>query len=1148
MSDLTSRASLDQARASDPEVSAWVSANAGSGKTHVLVNRVIRLMLTGTSPEKILCLTYTRAAAAEMSNRLYQELAKWIPLDDDALISKIHENTGHIRFNKDQLAEPRRLFAHALETPGGLKIQTIHAFCEQLLHRFPLEAGITSSFKVMDDREAKDMLAKIRSDFFGTIQNADDNRTVNFLAEVIKFSGGQNSFDDLLETLLNKRDDLQAVYQDLSGAATRLASALKIDLEGTEGSIISQAINGFDRKTLNDLQQVLESRPLKTDKDQAAILKKLLTSENDRAVFEHLKELTLTKKGLPKANTKLCSKKCGEEHPEVLEALQDEAIRLVGFLDKIKSVSILHATNALLHIGKIITDQYDAEKKRLGFYDYHDLIAKVLAMFAEMPDAAWVLYKLDGGLDHILIDEAQDTSPAQWDIIQFLADDFFSGAGARHEIKRSIFAVGDRKQSIYSFQGAAPESFDQRKLYFEQVVKQADRSFSEVDFDVSFRSTVQVLNLVDEVFKQPLAAQGVENTIHSAVRTKAAGVVELWPVEEKSAVEKGSIWIPKTGERSDRHPRVQLAEKIARKIRYWLNSREILSSENRPIRPGDILILVRRRTQMMDALVRALKLAKVPVAGVDRLRLTHHIAVQDLMALARFTLLPQDDLNFAGLLKSSLLEKDDGSLFDDDDLIAIAASRDKRSVWGAFLKCVDDGAAYMETKAQLQAWTIQARQLLPFEFFSKVLSADQKRTTMLKRLGTEASEPIDAFLLLAQDFERTNVPTLQGFLSWIETGDTEIKREMEKNDDEVRIMTVHGAKGLEAKIVILPDTYDVPDTRNTPKIMNIGDNTPIWRLKKDFEIGLTNDLKAKYLAETLDEYNRLLYVAMTRAEDRLYIGGAESNNTINERSWYKLISNVLSRHEFEATDDVFGKVWRIAGAEEKTGTSKQSSESSTELAVLLPGWVYEKPLQNPGPDNWVVPSKLGSDGTGITEHSISPLSGLSENRFARGNLIHKMLQYLPEVTPDRQKQVAREYMNTHGSNLSEKEQDETLAEIETILTDSRFSTVFAPGSIAEAPIVARIKTATGEELILNGQIDRLCIQNEQILIVDYKTNRPPPASMNAVNLQYIRQLAAYRLALLEIYPNHTIHAGLLWTHNAVLMEIDEKYLIDVFSR
>ncbi len=1147
MSDLSTQANNDQARASDPGVSAWVSANAGSGKTHVLVNRVIRLMLTGTPPEKILCLTYTRAAAAEMSNRLYERLAEWIPLDDEALIDKIHKNTGHGRFTTEELAAPRRLFARALETPGGLKIQTIHAFCDQLLHRFPLEAGVTSGFSVMDDRQAQELLAKVRADFFALSEKKGNGQLRDGLSDVIKFSGSQKIFNELLEKLLDSRDELTPVYRDMDAASTRLAAALNIAPHETAETVSAMARDCLDRPALKQAWAVLEGQPTKTDRAQAIQLGKILAARTDGEIFELLKSLTHSPKGTLKADSGLCTKKCAANHPDVLATMQGLADCAVELIDKIKAIDVLHATIAALQIGKIITASYQAEKNRLGVYDYHDLIGKVLAMFAQMPDAAWVLYKLDGGLDHILIDEAQDTSPAQWDIIQFLADDFFSGAGARAETPRSIFAVGDRKQSIYSFQGADPASFDLRKQYFQQVVRQSGQKFVPVDFEVSFRSTTPVLELVDQVFEQPEAAKGVDKTVHSAQRKNAPGLVELWPMEEKSPSEKRSAWVPETGAEIDAPAQVRLAQKIAQKIASWLELGQILESKNRPIRPGDILILVRKRTRLMAALVRALKLADVRVAGVDRLKLTRDIAIQDLMALARFVLTPRDDLNFAGLLKSSLLKKNGSAPFDDDDLILVAAQRGGRSVWSAFLNVAETNGAYWQAKDDLARWQGRAETMLPFEFFSNVLNTDNKRKIMLERLGSEASEPIDAFLELAQEYEKNNVATLQGFLSWVETGDTEIKREMEKSDNEVRIMTVHGAKGLEADIVILPDTFELPDGKNIPKILNFDQTTPVWRLKSALETRTVNKLKQQYLDDGREELNRLLYVAMTRACDRLYIGAAEpKKGQLQPDSWYQLVHNVLGKAEYLTPDPVFGQVWQISGnqgaeapAHKESGTDKKSTP--------LPDWIAKIPPVGKPATEWTAPSRIGLDGAENNEVFVSPLTAQTSNRFLRGNLIHKMLQYLPDITPARRKTTAERYIASHGGDLTDEDQTATLSEIMAILEDGKFAAVFAPGSMAEAPVVARIKTNTGQELTLNGQIDRLCITDNEILIIDYKTNRPPPASENSVNPQYIAQLAAYRLALLKIYPDRPVRAGLLWTHSGFLMEIDEKLLEAAFS-
>ncbi|HFC05157.1 MAG TPA: hypothetical protein ENJ55_05570, partial [Rhizobiales bacterium] len=554
---------------------------------------------------------------------------------------------------------------------------------------------------------------------------------------------------DLLASILGRRNELEIVYEDLQAASCRLAKALGIGVNDTFESLVTESKAGWNLTALETAKKVLASQPGSTNQTTSMLLDRLLKTDKASDVFDVLFKITHTAKGTMKTDRSLCSPKCAKEFPDTLQALQELAVSASQLIEKINAVKILKTTESAMYVGKIITQEYDAEKNRLGVYDYQDLISKVLGMFSRMPDAAWVLYKLDGGLDHILIDEAQDTSPAQWDIIQFLADDFFTGAGARPDILRSIFAVGDRKQSIYSFQGAAPESFDLRHRYFRQVVRQCGLKFESVDFEVSFRSTSPVLELVDEVFAQAIAAEGVDKTIHSAQRATAPGLVELWPLEEKASTEKHSAWVPHSNPASESQAQVRLAQKIARKIRLWLDSGERLHSVDRAVRPGDILILVRKRTLFMAALVRALKLAGVPVAGVDRLLLTRHIAVQDMLALAQFVLTPQDDLNFAGLLKSTLLSRNDGSPFDDDDLIFISTNRGDKSLWAAFLDASENSDFYSNARSELEKWRDLAGQVPPFEFFSGVLITDQKRKNILKRLGSEAGEPIDAFLALA---------------------------------------------------------------------------------------------------------------------------------------------------------------------------------------------------------------------------------------------------------------------------------------------------------------------------------------------------------------------------------------------------------------
>lgn len=1125
-------ASVDQTRASDPDASAWVTANAGSGKTHVLVNRVIRLLLTGTEPEKILCLTFTRAAAAQMSNRLFETLARWIPLDDDQLIEQIHQNTGHYKISKTELAAPRRLFARALETPGGLKIQTIHAFCEKLLHKFPLEAGVTPRFKVMDDRQAADLSAKIKNEFlFGLADTSE-------LAQVVKYAGGQKGFDELLAHILEKREELRLAFENPKQALAALANHLNVPDAITVDDITNEIVDQVDRQRLQTFQALLADSDSKRNQEKADLIIAFLVSRNNAQAKDHLVSMFF------KANLEifspgfLVSGEVSKSNPEILEYFLAQAERIKALLEIEKNLNTLEATKALIAIGTDIVSRYDLAKQNAGYYDYADLVARVLDMFSRMPDSAWVLYKLDGGIDHILVDEAQDTSPQQWQIIRFLADDFFAGDSARTGSGRTIFAVGDRKQSIYSFQGAAPEEFDRQKEYFGKMAKQANAGFSPVELLISYRSTGQILQTVDGVFAQQQAQKGVGKTVHEAIRLQEndRGLTELWPLIEPPDKQQTNAWtLPGKGD-ENRDPRVELAEKIAARIKIWLDEKIMLDSKNAPLAPDDILILVRNRTTLMPAIVRALKAAEIPVAGVDRLLLTDHIAVRDLLALARFTLLPQDDLALACLLKSPLPVPLEARALDDDDLIRLAAGRGGASVWQQLYLAADEDENYRPVYEQLSQWISLAKTRRPYEFFSTVLTSHQGRHRLLTRLGSEAAEPLDVFLELAREYERFNTPDLQGFVHWVSSGDAEIKRELEQNAGEVRVMTVHGAKGLEAPVVIIADSCEVPNGRRPPKIFVNGEGLPIWSLKKDLQASAAKQMASKHLDDNLDEYNRLFYVAMTRARDRLYIAGAQKQAKLKEESWYHLAAERLKHDKYRVDDEVFGSVWRF-GQQPQSDSGSALAAGPETPGSKLPDWIAVRPAQLEIPEKWLSPSRLRQSDTDSPETHNSALAAQAGDRFVRGNIIHKLLQYLPDIDKSQRRAKAEAYLASNAVALDEESRGEMLKEVFNVLEDPVFADIFAEDSIAEVPVVGEVVLANDNRKVINGQIDRLCVTPGQVLVIDYKTNRPPPADIADADISYIRQLAAYRQVLSGIYPDRQIRAGLLWTHNATLMEV-----------
>ena len=1169
MSKPAQSASGNQNRASDPEASVWVSANAGSGKTHVLVNRVIRLLLDGAAPDKILCLTFTRAAAAEMAGRLYDTLSAWIPLSDKELIGRLRAISGPGQFG-GKLSRARQLFARALETPGGLKVQTIHAFCERLLQWFPVEAGVVPGFEVLSGRDADSLLAAARARVLALAHDDPASAYAGALHTVVSYAG-DDSFTGLLKEILAKRRDLAGVFApgaDGKALMDRLAARLGLAPDDNVEEIAREAMAGVERAPYAAALELINGREGKRDAAQAVLIEKLLAARDAGQGFELLKALYLTRALTPKTDDFVLTKKACEQDPATGEFMRRERARTAGLFERERAAIALEATGALLVLARAITAAYEDAKRRTGRFDYDDLINYTLALFSQNASAPWVLYRLDGGLDHILVDEAQDNSEDQWQIIRHMADEFFAGGDERPGLQRTIFAVGDRKQSIFSFQGADPEAFDAMLAYFQDRVRGAQRSFQKVALGVSFRSSMQVLGAVDEVFSSAGAARGlhepgVDQILHEAWRRGARGLVEIWPLPDLIEAPPGNGWQPLSGQAGPQHPAVAMAGRIAALIKGWIESGEKLKDENRPVTCGDILILLRNRSRMMDPLVRSLKAAGLPVAGADRLVLTRHIAVQDLIALGRFVLLADDDLVLASVLKSPLVWRDDGAPFNDDDLFDLCHRRGTATVWQQLGRAVAAGAPYATALARLKSWRALSGYVPVHAFYARVLTGDGGRRALTQRLGAQAGEPIDAFINLALEYDSAHTATLQNFLDWIEASDDEIKRDMDLAGDEIRIMTVHGAKGLEAPVVFLPDCCSMPDDRNDPALVfsmdqDGGNPLALWRLKKDLQARAIQALVDEGHARRDEEYNRLLYVAMTRARDRLYIAGFETKNKkCKPSSWYGLIKQALvDTGKAREVRDENGAIlcWRMAPGDDTTGKAAPApaGPAVADAPCALPDWALTSPVPETGRLHWLAPSRLGAgsldpDAAPVpdgrfkdaraqavdSQSALSPLAGQAGNRFQRGTLIHTLLQNLPDIAPEQRRARAHTWLAAAAGDLSQRVRDDLAEEVLAVMNEPGFAPVFAPGSLAEVSVAALMGPGRG----LAGQIDRLAITPGEVLIVDYKTSRPPPADVTGVAPLYLRQLAAYAGALAAIYPERRIRCALLWTCGPRFMEI-----------
>jgi ATP-dependent helicase/nuclease subunit A len=1139
-------ADANQARASDPSASAWVSANAGTGKTEVLVRRVLRLLLAGFEPQRILCLTYTKMAAAEMQNRLLGDLAAWATTDEGELGERLKRVLSR-EPDGTELQAARRLFARTLEAKGGLKIFTIHAFCERLLQRFPLEAGVTPHFTVLEESEAVRLKAEAFDAVMAHAAAEREGPLGRALSRIVAVTG-EDGFRKIIDVVLGERGAIARMIGLHGGVAdwtraeaTSLKRLFGLDEDVTEAKLTEDLANVLSDSEIDD---VLASLDGELGPNDAKVKKRLASTRGTTgdARIAGLTPIFLTEKGTPRKS--IFTNTLSKEEPERCARLEEAKAEFAALHLQHAQLACAETSAAMLLLADAIQADYARAKEDEAALDYDDLILKTEALLSRAGAAAWVLFKIDGGVDHILVDEAQDTNPEQWSIITRLAEEFFAGAG-RSEAVRTLFAVGDEKQSIYSFQGADPICFGGVGRTFRPKAATIGQVWNDVPLTLSFRSTEAVLKAVDAVFAQQIAAKGLifggTGTIeHQAFRTGQAGIVELWPVVIQDKPEPAEAFEPWKEGTAPPHAVDVLCRRIAKQIKAWLDNSELLEAEGRPIRRGDILILVRRREPFTAPMIRALKREKIAVAGADRMLLLQQLAVMDLIALADVLLMPDDDLSLAVVLKSPLLG------LNDDDLFDLARER-KVSLWNVLHRKATDNPRYREAADLLNRWLARVDQIPPYEFILDLLGENDQemRKRILSRLGPATAEALDEFLDLALAFDRESAPSLQGFINYLRTTEVEIKRDMEQKRDEVRIMTVHGAKGLQAPIVFLPDTCMAPRPQGAGihRLKRHGHPEEeidhiVWPAGAVFEP--IEAAKKTARQDDLEEHNRLLYVAMTRARDRLYICGWSNKEAPESASWYTLIETGLRGLLTEDAGFDGDKVRRLQCPQ--TVPVKSCDHDAAELeAPPLPDWASSPAPPEP-PRELLTPSGLGAlmgdpDGRFAEQTALGPKALASDRRFARGRLTHTLLQHLPQVPAADQERAARAFVAARGHDLSEDLREEIVNETLGIVQNPVFAPLFQPGSLGEVPIVARFG-----ERELSGQIDRLAIDDDGILVLDYKTNRPPPNSPDEVASAYVAQLAAYRAALRELFRDRPLRAAIVWTDGPKLMEIPSTLL------
>ncbi len=1121
---------VKQWRASDPLYNVWVSASAGTGKTKVLSDRVLRLLLPrhngqgATPPHRILCLTYTKAAASEMTLRINERLAQWVIMSDEALAESLKKTTGSMPDEK-MLRAARQLFARVVDTPGGLKIMTIHAFCQSILGRFPLEAGILPQIEILDDGMARELLRQSVLD----VVKGDQEGAERFSRLVIEL--GEAALFDRLKDCLGQRDQMEDFFQRHTNIADQEA-ALRAAFDApavSEDELCRQVISSFDRTEFMDFAQAM-AQGLKTDQAHSEKLYHWLSlSEAEKiAAVDDMTQVFLTKEKTPRK----LSAHMKATFPNAEGFHDDISMTLIALADQIAAIKQVYLTLDILNIAHAVESHFMQQKRAQGMLDYNDLILTTYRLLTYAKKAVpWVLYKLDGGIDHILLDEAQDTNPIQWDIIKLFADEFFQNP--QEGALRTLFVVGDEKQSIYRFQGAALEDFQFMRTYFALQAATYGAPWHDESLTISFRSTRSVLGFVDAAFASPrmqndIGVQDGDVLQHISFRRRQEGRVTLWPLIPYEKKEKPDVWELPINIKERMSSRARLADKIAQQIKQWISEGRPLISKGRSIEPGDIMVLVRSRNEFVEHLIRALKAQFIPVSGADRLVLNEHIAVKDLLSLAKFALQSRDDLALAEILKSPFIG------WDDETLEQVAHGR-TGTLWQS-LRASQHGDVIDWLEA------IQGRvNDAPFEFFFDVINhpcpADERSglRALQARLGGDCLDVVDEFLIAVQTYQLQQSRLLQSFMVWQTQNPIEIKREFEGQENAVRIMTVHGAKGLQAPIVFLPDTLRGSSAiqKNVPRLIfprRSGADVPMWSPRKEVDSKNYIKIHDKIAAQENAEYKRLFYVAATRAEDELIICGAEGGHKGHEDSWYYYAQN-----GFEALGDAVEQedeclIYRHL--QDPSADSEASKVYHAQQNVApLPEWVFRNAPEEPLPPRPLRPSRPSEEEPSV----LSPRQQDGHRRYRRGLLTHTLLQFLPAIADDKRAQVGKLYLDRQAKDLEESVREDILREVLTLMRESAFADIFGPNSQAEVAVSGLLPSGR----LISGQIDRLVVRGDEVLIIDYKTNRPQPAAPSDVPPVYMAQMRAYKEALMKIYPDKQIRAALLWTYGAVLMELPD---------
>jgi ATP-dependent helicase/nuclease subunit A len=1151
--EISDDARARQQKASKPNDWVWVTANAGSGKTHVLAERVIRLLLEGVEPSRILCLTYTKVAAAQMRSRVFQGLANFAIADDFRLKDEL-KKLGSTRNGAADLERARRLFAEALETPGGLKIQTIHAFCEMVLRRFPLEANIAGHFELLQGHAETVLIAEARMRLILKASDSNNHPELAAAFSHVFAVAGEDGLEKLVDAAINLRGELAGFIPRAIGTKRDwqpLYQSLGFAKE-TEVSIAQSMwpAGGMDDAGLRDMLDVgARSGAAHFNNLIAPYVGAALANSNPTEKADLLVKGFLKGNGTPYGESYAAPGAIKKLRPDFYERYVSAATHIQNVSLRLADFRLIRRSTSALLLAETLIAEYEAMKQQRGLLDFSDLISRTQRLLSRPEVSAWVRYKLDAGIDHVLLDEAQDTSPGQWHVLQALTTEIFDNREGSNR-QRTVFVVGDPKQSIYSFQGARPDSFDQQRSNYERDAKRSRLELKSLQFLASFRSAPAILDGVDQVFAQDEVRKGVSfdgtGTVHQSLRPSAIGRIDVWDVVRATANEAPEEWT----ERQDveQSPLVKVAKSVAKTIARW--------TATGFAKPGEILVLVRKRNAFIHALARELKNMGVAVGGVDRLTLLSHIAIKDLLALARVCVSRADSLSLASLLKSPVFG------YSDDAIMTLALAANGKSLVEALAQQTD--ARSIAVFDQLKLWRNRADTMPLDQFFALALGADGLRRKFVARFGTEVEDILDAFLMVATEATREDNPGLDAFIEALEAAPPEIKRQMDQARDEVRIMTVHAAKGLEAKHVFLADGGGAIAHASQRPVLGLytradtplsGNDCYLWTIGKDAS-ALRKDIIERHELLAEDEYRRLLYVAMTRAENTLTICSWRSAREKDDgwAEWVKAgLFGVDGRANYTSPEGI--AITRLApqGAMAETGLIEVKDVSKSEAFVfdaLPPEPAIPRPLA-PSAAALIIEADAANDLEKLLEPQpfTSPVLGTADETpvaMQRGTLIHTLLQRLPDMADTDRADAAARFIARNAGSLSSTDQTRIIDEALAVVNKTAFAVLFAAGSKAEVQVSGTINLR-GKSQIIAGKIDRISVTGNVVTLMDFKTGRVPN-KLSDIPESHIVQLALYRMLVAPVFPDCEVRAALVYTSAAKLMVLEQNALQNALDK